>query len=178
MVTATGGSMKNKWVKIILVASLALNLAFVSAAIYKHFAFVHRERNKEIIQKSKPETIVETDFDLNADQKEKIKKALKTFELKLMEYKQNILDQRISIIEAMSDTDFNLQDIESKTQQLNKLENELNLLFVDALIQVNTLLEPRQRLNFLYKLSKNWFFIRARHIEREEIKEGGVHDRK
>jgi Spy/CpxP family protein refolding chaperone len=59
----------------------------------------------------------------------------------------------------MGDTDFNLEDIEKKTGELNELENQLNLLFVETLIQINNLLEPEQRLTFLYKLSQNWFFI-------------------
>ena len=142
--------MKNKWVKIILAASLAFNLAFVTTAVYRKFSTAPKKPGKLTWKE---------DFKLKKEQKEKIKKIIKNFKNNTSEYKQDILDKRISIIEAMSDTEFNLDDIEKKTEELNKLENELNLQFVDILIQVNALLEPEQRLNFLYKLSQNWFFI-------------------
>ncbi|UCH94047.1 MAG: hypothetical protein JSV88_27790 [Candidatus Aminicenantes bacterium] len=142
--------MKNKWLKIILVASLAFNLAFVSTAVYRKFASTTR-KSQELTFKQ--------DFKLQKDQKEEIKRIIKKFKISLLDYKQDILDKRISIIEAMSDTEFNLEDIEKKTRELNGLENELNLEFVDTLIRISALLESEQRLNFLYKLSQNWFFI-------------------
>ncbi len=142
--------MQNKWVKIILVASLAFNLAFVSTAVYRKF-FAPRKITGKLICKE--------DFKLKEEQKEQIRRIIKKFRISLSDYKQDILDKRISIIEAMSDTEFNLEDIEKKTEELNERENQLNLLFVDTLIRINAILEPEQRLNFLYKLSQNWFFI-------------------
>lgn len=142
--------MQNKWVKIILVASLAFNLAFVSTAIYRKFTTPRANAGKLIFKE---------DLKLKEEQKEKIKRIIKKFRISLLDYKQDILDKRISIIEAMSDTEFNLEDIEKKVKELNERENQLNLLFVDTLIRINALLEPEQRLNFLYKLSQNWFFI-------------------
>jgi Spy/CpxP family protein refolding chaperone len=146
----TGGPMQNKWVKIILVASLAFNLAFVTTAIYRKLSTPQKNHGKLIFK---------DDIKLKEEQKEKIKRIIKKFRISLLDYKQDILDKRISIIEAMSDTEFNLEDIEKKAKELNERENQLNLLFVDTLIRINALLEPEQRLNFLYKLSQNWFFI-------------------
>ena len=142
--------MQNKWLKIILVASLAFNLAFVSTAVYRKFLAPRQKPGKLICEES---------LKLKQEQKEKIKRIIKKFRISLLDYKQDILDKRIAIIEAMSDTEFNLEDIEKKTKELNERENQLNLLFVDTLIRINDLLEPEQRLNFLYKLSQNWFFI-------------------
>jgi Spy/CpxP family protein refolding chaperone len=146
----TGGPVQNKWVKIILVASLAFNLAFVSTAVYRKFFAPRKNPGKPICKEV---------LKLKEEQKEKIKRIIKKFRISLSDHKQDILDKRISIIEAMSDTEFNLEDIEKKTQELNERENQLNLLYVDTLIRINALLEPEQRLNFLYKLSQNWFFI-------------------
>jgi Spy/CpxP family protein refolding chaperone len=146
----TGGPVQNKWVKIILVASLAFNLAFVSTAIYRKFTAPRKNPGKLLCKE---------DFKLKKEQKEQIRRIIKKFKISLSDYKQDILDKRISIIEAMSDTEFNLEDIEKKTEELNERENQLNLLFVDTLIRLNALLEPEQRLNFLYQLSQNWFFI-------------------
>jgi Spy/CpxP family protein refolding chaperone len=142
--------MQNKWVKIILVASLAFNLAFLSTAVYKNFIAPRKNPGK---------LICKDELKLKEEQKEKIKRIIKEFKISLLDYKQDILDKRIAIIEAMGETEFNLEDIEKKTKELNERENQLNLLFVDTLIRINALLEPGQRLNFLYKLSQNWFFI-------------------
>ena len=142
--------MQNKWVKIIFAASLAFNLAFVSTAVYRKFTAPGENHGKFICKE---------DIKLDGEQKEKIKRIIKQFRISLLEYKQDILDKRIAIIEAMSDTEFNLDDIEKKTRELNERENQFNLLFVDTLIQINALLEPGQRLNFLYQLGQDWFFI-------------------
>ncbi len=145
--------MKNKWLKILLAASLAFNLAFVSTAVYRQFSTPKTTITPGV------EPTVKEDLNLLEGQKEKIKEIIKKFKINLLKYKQDVLDQRIAIIEAMGDTEFNVEDIEKKTGELNKSENELNMLFVDTLIQVTALLEPEQRLDFLYKLSQDWFFI-------------------
>lgn len=147
----TEETVQNKWLKIILVASLAFNLAFVSTVIYRKVT-APRKNTRKLICKE--------DFKLKKEQKEQIRSIIKKFRISQLDYKQDILDKRISIIEAMSDTEFNLEDIEKKTQELNERENQLNLLFVDTLIRINALLEPEQRLKYLYQLSQNWFFIK------------------
>jgi len=139
--------------KIILVASLAFNLAFVSTALYRKFSAQGKVTGKEV-----KETI-KTSLKLQKEQKEEIKKIIDKFKINLLEYKHDILDKRIAIIEAMNDPEFNLEDIEKKTDELNKLENQLNMIFVDALVQINNILNTRQRSNFLLKLSQNWFFL-------------------
>ena len=164
--------MKNKWMKIILAASLALNLAFISTAIYREVT-CRQKGGKE----HKHEMTFNPEFNFDQDQKEKIKKIMREFRMNLLEYKTDILDKRIGIIEAMSETEFNPDDIEAKTKELNRLENELNVLFVEALIQINALLEPEQRLKFLYRLSRNWFFIEKRtRPGRRSFQQGGTHD--
>jgi Spy/CpxP family protein refolding chaperone len=151
--------MNNKWLKVLLAASLAFNLAFVSTAIYRHFRAPGKTSH------DKPP--LEQDLKLGEKQEGEIKIIIKQFRINLLKYKQEILDKRIAIIEAMSDTEFNPGEIEGKTGELNQLENQLNLMFVDTLLQINALLEPEQRLNLLYKLSKNWFFINKDKRERE-----------
>lgn len=143
--------MNNKWLKVLLAASLAFNLAFLSTAIYRHFRAPGKTSHK------KP--LLEQDLKLGEKQEGEIKIIIKQFRITLLKYKQEILDKRIAIIEAMSDTELNPEDIERKTGELNRLENQLNLVFVDTLLQIDALLEPEQRLNLLYKMSKNWFFI-------------------
>ena len=163
--------MKTKWMKLILVASLALNLAFVSTVLYREYREItDRDRNKktgyEQQQKHDAEITFKTHFNLKEEQKEKIKKIIREFKINLMRYKKDILDNRIAIIEALGETEFDTENIETQTRQLNKLENELNLLFIDALIRIAALLEPGQRLDFLYEIGRNWFFIEKRHETR------------
>ena len=141
--------MKNKWVKIILVASLAFNLAFVSTALYKKFSAPGKEVKEAL----------KTGLKLQKDQEEEIKKIIGKFKINLLEHKQDILDKRIAIIEAMNDPEFNTGDIEKKTGELNELENQLNMIFVEALVQINNILNGRQRSDFLLRLSQNWFFM-------------------
>ena len=154
--------MNHKWMKILLAASLAFNLAFVATAIYRYSTAPGKASPLKALK-----TTPEQDLKLEAKQKTAIEKIVKKFKITLLEYKQDILDKRIAIIEAMSDTEFNPEDIERKTGELNHLENQLNLVFVDTLLQINALLEPEQRLNFLYKISKNWFFINKEKRDRE-----------
>ena len=158
-------TMKTKGLKFILVASLALNLAFVSTILYQKI--IDRSQDKKTAfeqeQKRHEEMMLKTHFNLKDEQKEQIKKIIREFKINLMKYKQDILDNRIAIIEALGETEFNIEDIETKTKLLNRLESELNLLFVEALMRINALLEPEQRLSFLYEIGRNWFFIEKRH---------------
>jgi len=148
--------MKAKWLKLVLAASLALNLAFAVPYIYNKFFVKHKEPKKEIKLETK------TTLNLQKEQKTQLDSIIKKFRLNLMRYKQEILEKRIDIIDELGDPEFDPETITTRTNELNQLENELNLFFVDTLIQINALLEPGQRLNFLYKLSKYWFFIDKR----------------
>jgi Spy/CpxP family protein refolding chaperone len=169
--------MKNKWLKIILAASLALNLALVSSTIYRKVTGRHQAG--KTVTDHKREIPFKSEINLKKNQETGIKKIIRAFKMNLLEYKQDILDKRIGIIEAMSETEFNPDDIDTKTNELNRLENELNVLFVEALIQINALLEPEQRLKFLYRLSRNWFFIEKKYKTRpgrRTFQQGGPHD--
>ena len=158
--------MKAKWLKLVLAASLALNLAFAAPYIYNKFLIKNKELEKEIKLKTK------STLNLQKEQKDQLDSIIKKFRLNMMRYKQEILEKRIDIIDELGDPSFDPQTITTRTDELNQLENELNLLFVDTLIQINALLEPGQRLNFLYKVSKNWFFI----DKRRPFKKGEHHD--
>jgi Spy/CpxP family protein refolding chaperone len=173
--------MKTKVLKLILAASLALNLAFVSTILYQKIT--DRSPNKKTAleqeQKRRDEMMLKTHFNLKAEQKQEIKKIIREFKINLMKYKQDILDNRIAIIEALGETEFNVEDIESKTKLLNRLESELNLLFVESLMRINALLEPEQRLSFLYEIGRNWFFIAKKHKPTPgegAFQNGGNHD--
>ncbi|MCU0288880.1 MAG: periplasmic heavy metal sensor [Acidobacteria bacterium] len=146
---------KCKWLKLFLVASLALNLAFITPYFYHRYK-TPPSHPKQVKEKKAE---LKNGLNLQPDQKKKLDEIIKSFRLNMSKYKRDILEKRIAIIDELGDPEFDPDIITARTNELNKLENELNLLFVDNLVKINALLEPGQRLNFLYKLSKNWFFI-------------------
>jgi Spy/CpxP family protein refolding chaperone len=156
---------KCKWLKLFLAASLALNLAITAPFLYHKFLKKHGPLPGHMD--------LSTDHNLNTEQKEKIDAIIKQFKLTLMQYKQDILEKRIDIIDELGDPEFDPARITARTNELNKLHAKLNLFFVETLMQVNAQLEPQQRLNFLYKLSRNWFFLNGKHNPDER---GGKHE--
>lgn len=151
--------MNNKWLKILLAASLALNVAFGVTLIFKG-----KDSSEPTWRKHRShynDRSGQHEMNLREEQRKEIGSIFRAFRRDMLEHKQNILDQRIAIIEALSDSEFDPEAIQKLTAELNKVENKLNILFVDALIQVNHILDPDQRLNFLLRLSKNWFFLKA-----------------
>lgn len=156
---------KCKWLKLFLAASLALNLAFSVPYLYHELIKKHGPTHEHVD--------LSTDLNLKAEQKEKIDALIKHFKLTLMQYKQDILEKRIDIIDELGDPEFDPARITARGKELNELHAKLNLFFVETLIQVNAQLEPQQRLNFLYKLSRNWFFLNGKQIPDEK---GGKHE--
>lgn len=156
---------KFKWMKLFFAASLALNLAFAVPYLYHEFFRKHEPPSGHLDLGS--------GLDLKEGQKEQIDAIIKKFKLTLMQYKQDILEKRIDIIDELGDPEFDPARVTARTGELNKLHGQLNLLFVETLMQVNAQLEPQQRLNFLYKLSRNWFFLNGKHGPDEK---GGKHE--
>jgi len=77
--------------------------------------------------------------------------------------KEEIRDKRVEIIEELGNPDCDPDTVQSLTGELNQLENRLNSDFVAALLKINEILEPGQRLSLLYRLSRNWFFLTPFH---------------
>lgn len=175
-----------RWIKILLVASLALNLAFIAKMIFSPssspspsptFAspfplpfpstrVPHHDPEAALVHE------IETDLVLRPHQKEEIKKIMRKFRLTMMNHKQTILEKRMDIIETISNPDSTPEEITPKVKQLNETENKLNLAFVDTLTQVSNVLDADQRLTFMLKISKPWFFmgrpVEKRHEKGEE----------
>lgn len=158
---------KCKWLKLFLVVSLAVNLAIAVPYLYR----------KWVSKPGKPSKTLElsTGLDLRDEQKERIDAVVKVFKLSLMQYKQDILEKRIDIIDGLGDPEFEPADITARAKELNKLYNELNLLFVDTLMRINSHLDSEQRLKFLIRLSEDWFFLN-RQLRRERHKRRGSNE--
>ncbi len=167
--------MNGKWLKIILAASLALNLA---AALPFAYHKLFKEKKKEPkIQKTleKLQTMPKTP--LREEQKNQLAKIIREFRLNQLKYKQDIQEKRMEIIEELGAPEFDPEVVTTYAEELNELENQLNLQFVENLVQVSAVLDPDQRLQFLYRMSRSWFFLdraksrggRGRHPGRRSI---------
>lgn len=157
---------KGKWLKLVLAASLALNVAFFAPYIYRYIYPAAKEgekiSEKKIDKKTgkrhNPFGRFEKNLKLGEEQRKQLEPITKQFRLELMKYKREILAKRIEIIDELGDPEYTPETISTLTTELNELENKLNLLFVDTLMRIDTLLEPEQRLEFLVPVEQNLVF--------------------
>jgi Spy/CpxP family protein refolding chaperone len=151
---------RSKIIGLLLTASLALNLAFLAA-------FAYRE-----IRHHRPAPPIEFrgDFGLKTDQQAKVRDIVRKFKINSILFKEDILDKRVAIVEELGTPLCDPEKIARMTEELNQLENQLNRDFIAALLKINDLLEPEQRLNMIYGLSRNWFFFDHRP------EKGGPHE--
>jgi Spy/CpxP family protein refolding chaperone len=144
--------MKNrKIITFLLTISLTLNLAFLAALVYK----------KVLIKKDgiRPPLEMKNDFSLAAGQEKQLRDTIHKFKINSLQSKEDIRDKRVEIIEELGDPACDPENVNKLTDELNGLENQLNRDFIAALLKINDILEPSQRLNLLYRLSRNWFFL-------------------
>ena len=144
--------MKNRKIFTFLLAiSLALNLAFLAALVYK------KTLHKKGIPR--PPLEMKNDFLLSAGQEKQVGEIIHKFKINSLQSKEDIRDKRVEIIEELGNPACDPQKIKSQNEELNQLENQLNRNFIVALLKISDVLEPSQRLNMLYRLSRSWFFL-------------------
>jgi uncharacterized membrane protein len=135
---------------LLLLVSLALNLAFLAGFAYK--------RLQRRLPTPPPE--FRGDLGLAAGQDARVREIVRKFKINSILFKEDILEKRVEIIEELGSPLCDPAKIAAKTEELNKLENQLNRDFTTALLRINDVLEPEQRLNMIYHLSRNWFFFK------------------
>ncbi len=140
---------RNKVVTLLLTVSLALNLAFLAAFAYRKMRPRHPAPPMEF----------KSDFGLKAGQDAKVREIVRKFKINSILFKEDILDKRVEIIEELGNPLCDPEKIAKKTEELNGLENQLNRDFIAALLKINDVLEPEQRLSMICGLSRNWFFF-------------------
>jgi len=140
---------KSRIIGLVLTVSLALNLAFLAAFVYR----------KAVHARPAPPPDFKSDFGLKAGQKLRVHEIVRKFKINSILFKEDILDKRVEIVEELGDPLCDPQQIARKTEELNQLENQLNRDFIAALLKINDILEPGQRLSMIYGLSRNWFFF-------------------
>ena len=151
---------RGKITTLLLVVSLALNLAVAAAFAY------NRLRPRRL----PPPPRFENDFGLAAGHDARVREIVRKFKISSILYKEDILDKRVQIVEELGSPQCDRDTIAAKTEELNALENRLNRDFIAALLQISDVLEPPQRLNLIYHLSRHWFFF-----DRDREK-GGTHE--
>lgn len=144
---------KSKVTALLLTVSLAVNLAFLAAFIYRKL-----QRHP-----SPPPLEFKSDFGLNAAQDAQVREIVRKFKINSILYKEDILDKRVQIVEELGNPMGDRDKITQRTEELNQLENQLNRDFIAALLKISDVLEPEQRLNMVYRLSRNWFFFSRGH---------------
>jgi len=140
--------MKINKISIILIVSLALNLGFIISfyVIKSHKTNYHYRTN-------------ELNIELNESQKSEINKILNEFKINYYEKKQEILSKRIDIMEELGKPDYSMKSIDEILNELNTTENDLNKEFINTIIKICNILDNKQKIEFLYRLSKNWYFL-------------------
>jgi Spy/CpxP family protein refolding chaperone len=141
----------NKILTFVMALSLALNLAFLAALVYKRA--LHKKSG------TRPPLEMKIDFHLSAGQENQVRAIIHKFKINSLLSKEEIRDKRVEIIEELGNPACDPKTVNSRIDELNGLENQLNSDFITALLKINEILEPSQRLNLLYRLSRNWFFL-------------------
>jgi Spy/CpxP family protein refolding chaperone len=141
---------KGRIVGLLLTVSLALNLAFLAAFAYQKTRRRH----------APPPVEFRSDFGLKKSQEAGVREIVRKFKINSILFKEDILEKWVEIIEELGSPLGDPAKIAAKTEELNQLENQLNRDFIAALLAINAVLEPEQRLNMIYQLSRNWFFFR------------------
>lgn len=140
--------MKRSRVLLMLLAvSLALNLAFLAAGLLRGG------------RRPAPPPEPRGDLGLQPGQNERVREIIRKFKVNSLLFKEDILDKRVEIIEALGSPRADREAIAAQVEELNKLEGQLNRDFIAALLDISAVLDPGQRLDMIYRLSRNWFFF-------------------
>ncbi len=148
-----------------LIASLALNIVFFlklaqrssPEADTNHLPGSATEKTDQIRDRN---SVLNEIPDLTMQQKLEIKKILKTYEIELSDYKDQILAKRIDIIDELGNPEFSIENLKTVTTELNQIENQFNLFFVQSIGKMSAVMNTEQRIKLLLKFSRYWFFLK------------------
>jgi uncharacterized membrane protein len=151
---------KGRIATLLLIVSLALNLALLAGLAYNRLR--HRA--------PAPPPEFRSDLALAPGQDARVREIVRKFKINSILFKEDILEKRVEIIEELGNPLGDPEKIAARTEELNGLENQLNRDFIAALLKINDVLEPQQRLDMIYHLSRNWFFFKR------SPEKGGYHE--
>lgn len=142
---------KNRVLALILIVSMALNLAFIASRIYS-----------KIVSARPPAPSAfefRTGFRIDPPQKKRVEEIIRRFKIDSIMFREDIVGKRIEILEELGNPGYDVNQIREKTGELNQIESQLNDRFIDTLVEISDALTIKQRLRLLYQLSTNWYFF-------------------
>ncbi|HNX97998.1 MAG TPA: periplasmic heavy metal sensor [Candidatus Aminicenantes bacterium] len=149
----------------LLLASLAVNVALT-------LAFFHHRRPS----RPPPPPVIDrpveipADLDIRADQRQALQEMIRRYRVDSLPLREDIMERRVAIIEELGRPDYDPAAVRTMVGELNALEKTLNERLIDLLLQVGEVLDSRQRLHLLYRLSRDWFHLDA------HVNQGGKHE--
>ena len=158
--------MQNRLKKTLIIISVTLNLLLVSFLVIR-VLIPTLQHSKRLVR---PSLFSDKNLNLNPEQKIEIEELLKEFSVNLVSIKQEMINKRMGIIDELSSPEPNLDLISSYVEESNKLESDLNLGFVEVLINVSNILGPGQNIDFLLKISRRW--LHFGRIPNKEVPRG------
>jgi len=138
---------KHTWMVVLLTVSLAANAVWIIRT------FFPGKVPAGVTQHTRSSRL-----GLRPDQRKEVRRLMADFRLTQLDFKQKILNKRIQIIEKLGDPDLEPNDLSKQVDELNELENQLNQRYVITLARLGDMLNPGQRMRFLLRLSRSWFF--------------------
>lgn len=136
---------------LLLIISAALNLALIASRIYSGIIPARAP--------VPPAVEFQPGFRIDPAQKERVDTVLRKFKIDSIAFKEDIVAKRIEILEELGNPGYDVNQVREKTAELNQIEASLNDRFIETLLEINDTLTPRQRLELLYQLSTNWYFL-------------------
>jgi len=149
----------------LLLASLAVNVAL--ALTFFHHRRPSRRPPPPVIDRP---VEIPADLDIHDDQRQALQEMIRRYRVDSLPIREDIMDRRVAIIEELGRPDFDPAAVRTMVGELNALEKTLNERFIDLLLQVGEMLDSRQRLHLLYRLSREWFHLEA------HANQGGKHE--
>lgn len=153
---------RNRVLVLLLVVSAALNLAFIASRVYS--------RSAPARTSVPPDVEFQTALRIDPAQKQGVDALLRKFKIDSIAFKEDIVAKRIELLEELGDPGYDVNRIREKTAELNQTEAGLNDRFIDVLLEIIDILTPGQRLELLYQLSTNWYFVN------HNAEKGGQHE--
>ena len=153
---------RNRLLVLFLIASAALNLALIASRFYSKIVPARPP--------VPPSVEFQPGFRIDPAQKERVDTILRKFKIDSIAFKEDIVAKRIEILEELGNPGYDVNQVREKTSELNQIEARLNDRFIDVLLEINDALSTGQRLELLYQLSTNWYFINPK------TEKGGQHE--
>ena len=150
--------MSKRMLKILLILSLAFNLAVIAALVYAYTSG-RRQSLTEYSPSSSNESIVRRRcqriakaLGLSGDHMALFEKRFMEFSSKREELRKMLMEERDELAEMLSAPESDMASIEKKIDRISQIQAELEKLDVRRLLQLKEVLTPEQKNAFMQML--------------------------